>query len=145
MSLPATPPDSLVVEIRVLIEDARRQVARAANGALTLTYWRIGKRLLAENLTDVRAEYGQRILVSLAQELEREFGKGFSYSALTRMARFAEQFPDERILVSLIQELTWTHFLALWPTSECPTSATPASKFRHRSSKKSRTTTRDKS
>ncbi|MHB1564886.1 MAG: DUF1016 N-terminal domain-containing protein [Leptospirillum sp.] len=43
---------------------------------------------------DGRAEYGQRILVSLAQELEREFSKGFSYSALTRMARFAEQFPE---------------------------------------------------
>lgn len=118
MSRPAITPDSLLVEIRELIEDARRQVARAANGALTLTYWRIGKKLLAENLTDGRADYGQRILVSLAQELEREFGKGFSYSALTRMARFAEQFPDERILVSLIQELTWTHFLALLPLKD---------------------------
>ncbi len=121
MKQPAIAPDYLLVEIRALIEDARRQVARAANGALTLTYWRIGKRLLAENLTDGRAEYGQRILVSLAQELEREFGKGFSYSALTRMARFAEQFPDERILVSLIQELTWTHFLALLPLKDALT------------------------
>ena len=110
--------DFLLIEIRTLVEDARRQVARAANGALTLTYWRIGKRLLAENLIGGRAEYGQRILVSLAQELEREFGKGFSYSALTRMARFAEQFPEERILVSLIQELTWTHFLALLPLKD---------------------------
>lgn len=114
MTNPAVP-DSLLVEIRALIEDARHQVTRAANSVLTLTYWRFGKRLLAENLTDGRAEYGQRILVSLAQELEREFGKGFSYSALTRMARFAEQFPDERMLVSLLQELTWTHFLALLP------------------------------
>jgi predicted nuclease of restriction endonuclease-like (RecB) superfamily len=118
MSQPAIVPDTLLIEIRALIEDARRQVARAANGALTLTYWRIGKKLLAENLTDGRADYGQRILVSLAQELEREFGKGFSYSSLTRMARFAEQFPDERILVSLIQELTWTHFLALLPLKD---------------------------
>ena len=118
MSQHFTAPDSLLLDIRALIEDARRQVSRAANSALTLTYWRIGKKLLAENLTDGRAEYGQRILVSLAQELEREFGKGFSYSALTRMARFAEQFPDERILVSLIQELTWTHFLALLPLKD---------------------------
>lgn len=118
MTQPAMTPDSLLIELRALIEDARRQVARAANGALTLTYWRIGKRLLAENLTDGRAEYGQRTLVTLAQELEQDFGKGFSYSALTRMARFAEQFPDERILVSLIQELTWTHFLALLPLKD---------------------------
>jgi predicted nuclease of restriction endonuclease-like (RecB) superfamily len=110
MTMPAAA-GSLLREIRALIEDARRQVARVANSALTLTYWRIG----AENLTDGRAEYGQRILESLAEQLEREFGKGFSYSALTRMARFAEQFPDEQILATLLQELTWSHFLLLLP------------------------------
>ena len=110
--------DSLLAEIRVLIEDARRQVAHAANAGLTIAYWRIGKRLLTENLTDGRGEYGQQILASLAQQLEQDYGKGFSYSALTRMARFAELFPDERILVSLIQELTWTHFIALLPLKD---------------------------
>jgi predicted nuclease of restriction endonuclease-like (RecB) superfamily len=39
-------------------------------------------------------------------------------SSLTRMARFAELFPDERILVSLVQELTWTHFIALLPLKD---------------------------
>jgi predicted nuclease of restriction endonuclease-like (RecB) superfamily len=113
-----TSPDTLLAEIRGLIENARRQVAHAANAGLTLAYWRIGKRLLTENLTDGRGEYGQQILASLAQQLEREYGKGFSYSALTRMARFAELFPDERILVSLVQELTWTHFIALLPLKD---------------------------
>ena len=80
-------PDSLLAEIRTLIEDARLQVAHAANAGLTIAYWRIGKRLLRENLTDGRGEYGQKILASLAQQLEREYGKGFSYSALTRMVR----------------------------------------------------------
>lgn len=118
MTKPVAASTALLVDIRALIEDARFQVSRAANCALTLTCWRIGKRLLADNLTDGRADYGQRILVSLAQDLVRDFGKGFSYSSLTRMARFAERFPDERILVSLIQELTWTHFLALLPIKD---------------------------
>ena len=48
----------------------------------------------------------------------REFGKGFSYSALTRMTRFAEQFPDERILATLLQELTWSHFTLLLPLKD---------------------------
>jgi predicted nuclease of restriction endonuclease-like (RecB) superfamily len=113
-----TRPESLLTEIRALIEDARRQVARAANVGLTLAYWRIGKRLLAENLTDGRGEYGQKILATLAQQLEWEFGKGFSYSALTRMVRFAEQFPDERILATLLQELTWSHFTVLLPLKD---------------------------
>ena len=37
-------PDSLLAEIRTLIEDARLQVAHAANAGLTIAYWRIGKR-----------------------------------------------------------------------------------------------------
>ena len=115
---PVASSDALLHEIRALIEDARRQVAHAVNAGLTIAYWRIGKRLLTENLTDGRGEYGQQILASLAQQLERDYGKGFSYSALTRMARFAELFPDERILVSLIQELTWTHFIALLPLKD---------------------------
>ncbi len=118
MIQPVATSDALLHEIRALIEDARRQVAHAANAGLSIAYWRIGKRLLTENLTDGRGEYGQQILASLAQQLEREYGKGFSYSALTRMARFAELFPDERILVSLIQELTWTHFIALLPLKD---------------------------
>lgn len=95
MIQPVATSDALLHEIRALIEDARRQVAHAVNAGLTITYWQIGKRLLTENLTDGRGEYGQKILATLSAELVREFGKGFSYSALTRMTRFAEQFPDE--------------------------------------------------
>jgi predicted nuclease of restriction endonuclease-like (RecB) superfamily len=56
--------------------------------------------------------------VTVSQQLEREFGKGFSYSALTRMVRFAELFPEERIVVSLTQVLSWTHILALLPLKD---------------------------
>lgn len=34
------------------------------------------------------------------------------------MIRFAQVFPDEKIVVSLIRELSWTHFLALLPLKE---------------------------
>ncbi len=54
----------------------------------------------------------------MSQQLEQEFGKGFSYSALTRMVRFAELFPEERIIVSLTQVLSWTHILALLPLKD---------------------------
>lgn len=118
MTHTTTHPNSLLMEIRALIEDARHQVAHAANAGLTIAYWRIDKRLLRENLTDGRGDYGQKILASLAQQLELEYGKGLSYLDITRMGRFAELFPDERILVSLIQELTWTHFIALLPLKD---------------------------
>lgn len=109
---------ALLGDLRALIRDARQRVAQAANSALTMTYWRLGKRLLAEDLAGGRGAYGRRILASVSQELEGEFGTGFSYSALTRMVRFAELFPEEAIVVSLMQQLTWTHFLALLPVKD---------------------------
>ena len=108
----------LISELRTLIQAVRTRFATAANAELTILYWRIGKRLLDENLSDGRADYGQRILVTVSQQLEQEFGKGFSYSALTRMVRFAELFPEERIVVSLTQVLSWTHILALLPLKD---------------------------
>lgn len=60
---------ALLGELRALIRDARQRVAHAANAALTLTYRRIGRRLLEEELTEGRGEYGRRILASLPQQL----------------------------------------------------------------------------
>lgn len=116
--LPSIQGPELLGELRALIQAARTRVATAVNVELTMLHWRIGKRLLAENLHEGRADYGQQILASLSQQLEEEFGKGFSYSGLTRMVRFAELFPDERIVVSLVQALSWTHILALLPIKD---------------------------
>lgn len=92
MIQPVTTSDALLHEIRALIDDARRQVAHAANAGLTIAYWRIGKRLLTENLTNGRGEYGQQILASLAQQLERDSGKGF------RVAEYLVELPPVAVL-----------------------------------------------
>jgi len=105
----------ILADLRLLINSARRRVATTANAEQTMLYWQLGKRILNENLAEGRAEYGKRILVTLSQKLVAEFGNGFSYSALTRMVRFAELFTDEAIVVSLLQQLGWAHFLALLP------------------------------
>lgn len=34
------------------------------------------------------------------------------------MIQFAEVFPDEKMVVSLIRQLSWTHFIALIPLKE---------------------------
>jgi len=77
MRQPTITTDSLLVEIRALIDEARTQVARAANSALTLTYWRIGRRIGNEILGGERAAYGGQIVVALARQLESEYGQGF--------------------------------------------------------------------
>ena len=43
---------------------------------------------------------------------------GFSYLSLTRMIRFAEALPDEAIVATLSQQLSWSHFTAILPIQD---------------------------
>jgi hypothetical protein len=102
----------LIEDIRQIIGEARRSVATTVNAGLTLLYWRIGKRIVDEVLGKERAAYGQQIVVSVARHLVQEYGPSFGEKNLPRMMQFAEVFPDEEIVVSLIRQLSWTHFIA---------------------------------
>lgn len=108
-------PPALVADLRQLIADARRTVATTVNAGLTLLYWRIGKRIAEEVLGKERAAYGRRIVVSLSRQLVEEHGASFGEKNLRRMIQFAEVFPHEEFVVSLIRQLSWTHFIALLP------------------------------
>ena len=110
--------NALIADIRRLVADARTHVATTANATLTLLYWRIGRRIHADVLAGDRAAYGEQIVVSLSRQLEAEYGSSFGEKNLRRMIQFAQVFPDEKIVVSLIRELSWTHFLALLPLKE---------------------------
>jgi hypothetical protein len=63
---------------------------RVANAPYTLLCWQIGSRLPRDNLQAGRAADGKQILATASQELTAEFGAGFNYTALTRMARFTK-------------------------------------------------------
>ena len=108
----------LVADVRSMIEQTREGVARTVNAGMTLLYWRIGKRIQADILGNERAEYGKEILDTLSQELTSEFGKGFSYSALTRMVRFAENFSEPSIVATLSRQLGWSHFKEIIPLKD---------------------------
>ena len=108
-------PSMLLKDIRRLIEGARSAVAKTVNIELTLMNWHIGKRIREEVLKGGRADYGKQILATLSQELVREYGRGFSYSSLTRMVRFAEIFPDGEMVAAVSQDLSWSHFREILP------------------------------
>jgi predicted nuclease of restriction endonuclease-like (RecB) superfamily len=103
--------DPLLRDIRSLIEESRQQVARTVNLALVWLYWNIGKRIREDVLKEKRAGYGEEIVSSLSRQLAAEYGRGFSRQNLFRMIRFAEVFPDEQIVSSLMTQLSWTHFI----------------------------------
>ncbi len=91
----------VLADIRSMVDQMRVGVARTVNTGKTLLYWRIGKRIQTEVLGNQRAGYGNEILATLSQELTVDYGKGFSYSALTRMVRFSEVFSDVEIVATV--------------------------------------------
>lgn len=105
--------DTLLKDLQKLIHSTRQSVAITVNSAMTLLYWQIGKRILEEILQDSRAEYGQQITIGLAKQLTLEFGKSFSTANLRRMIQFAEFYQDEKIVVTLSRQLTWSHMVTL--------------------------------
>jgi len=116
---PATMDKALLHDIRRLIENARLTVAITVNSALTMLYWQVGRRINEEILKgEQRGDYGKRIVATLSQDLSAEYGQGFTYTALTRMIRFSDVFPDEAIVVSLIRQLSWSHFVEIIPIAD---------------------------
>lgn len=103
----------LVNDLGIMIDAARRQVAVNANAALTMLYWRVGHRIHTEVLDRRRAEYGARIVAAVGEELGHRHGRSFGEKALRHMIRFAEAFPDIRIVSALRRQLSWTHFRQL--------------------------------
>ena len=105
----------LVQEISLLIEESRQHVIRTANSALTLLFWQVGKRINDEILNNDRAEYGKQIVETLALQLEKNYGRSFSLRNLRRMMQFANIFNNYQIVTPLATQLSWSHFIELFP------------------------------
>lgn len=100
----------LLTDVRELILATRQAVAQAVNSALVRLYWQIGERIRTDILKAKRATYGGEILQTLSAKLAVEFGRGYSQRNLASMIRFAEVFPDARIVQALSDQLSWSHF-----------------------------------
>ena len=111
----------LLQDIRKLITETRTEVAVAVNAGLTILYWRVGNRIHKDILSEKRADYGKEIVATLSRQLVAEYGKGFAETNLRRMIQFAEIFPEEKIVVTLSRQLSWSHFLALIPFEKAAT------------------------
>ena len=110
---------SLIKDLRQIIEQARGHVAATANYELTMMYWHIGERINREVLGNQRAEYGKQIVATVSTQLQAEFGKkGFEERTIRRMMQFAQMFPDIQIVSPLVSKLSWSHFLIVMPLKD---------------------------
>lgn len=110
--------NSLFKNISQLIEESRSRVASAINSEITLLYWNVGKHIREDILKNSRADYGQRIVESLSEQLTKQYGRGWSKRHLHNCLRFAETFPDERIVHALRTQLSWTHIRSIIPIED---------------------------
>lgn len=116
----------LAVDINALVEGARRTAAHTVNSVLTATYWEIGRRIVQfEQKGSARAAYGEGLLESLAYELTRRLGRGFSRQNLQQMRQFFLLHPSAAIRqtasgksarrrgAATVFPLSWSHYVLL--------------------------------
>jgi len=108
----------LINDLILLIDENKQKLAYAANATMTLTYWHVGKRINEDVLDNKRAEYGKQIVATVGRQLTAKYGRSFQEKNLRRMMQFANVFNDEQIVVSLVRQLSWTHFKTLIPIKD---------------------------
>jgi len=108
--------NSLISEIKTVLETARQNVARQVNNELLTAYWNIGRIIVEhEQGSNGRAEYGTRALKELSKTLAIEFGKGFSVSNIQFMRRFYQTY---QIQQTVSVKLSWSHYCELLSISD---------------------------
>lgn len=87
-------PAPIYERIREILESARATVARSVNTTQVVANWLIGREIVEEEQKGHgRAEYGEVLLQSLSGQLSREYGRGYSVSALQYMRAFFHAYP----------------------------------------------------
>ena len=109
--LPADYPDALGA-IKRRIQEERLRVVLAANSAMVLLYWDIGRMILERQ---DRAGWGAKVIDRLAADLREAFPemKGFSPRNLKYMRAFAAAWPERSIVQEPLAQIPWYHHIAL--------------------------------
>ena len=106
--------DKLISDIRSIIEQGRQQAYAAANQITVLTYWHIGRRIVEEEQHGkARAQYGTRLIKTLAEQLMPKYGSTFSKRNLDYFRQFYLCFNDLEIVNTRVHNLTWSHFRSI--------------------------------
>ena len=101
----------LLQQILDIIARAKDKAIRSVDTERVLMYWQIGKVILEEEQEGKeRAGYGEFLIKSLSENLQPQFGSGFSYRQLNWYRQFFRTFP---IVSALRTQFNWTHYKTL--------------------------------
>ncbi|MGP4930978.1 PDDEXK nuclease domain-containing protein [Pseudoalteromonas nigrifaciens] len=102
---------AILIEIKQVIEQARKQVKQTVNHAMVSAYWQIGRLIVEqEQQGATRAEYGKTQLALLSTQLTAQFGKGYSSRNLRNMRSFYLAFSKWQTVSA---KLSWSHYSTL--------------------------------
>lgn len=103
--------ESLADNIAEIVDRAKRHIAKEVNNAMVTTYWNIGRHIVEfEQNGNTKAQYGSRLLSTLAQLLRAKLGAGYSRPNLNNMRKFYLRYP---ICQTLSDKLSWSHICEL--------------------------------
>lgn len=102
---------SLIPDIKAIIATAKDKAVKAVDNERTIMYWSIGKRIFEEEQQGKdRADYGTYLIKFLSEQLQPEYGTGFSVRQLERYRQFYRTFP---IATTLWTQLSWSQYKLL--------------------------------
>ncbi len=100
-----------VNDIRNIITSSRENAIRSVDHERVLMYWKLGERIFHEEQQGKdRADYGAFLIPSLANEIEPDFGSGFSPRQLHRARQFYRIYPK---VSALRTEFNWSQYRLL--------------------------------
>ncbi|MEK6817015.1 MAG: DUF1016 N-terminal domain-containing protein, partial [Nanoarchaeota archaeon] len=86
----------LVSDLKRIISTARHRAFSAVNAQMLKAHYEIGRRIVEEEQKgEKRAGYGKQLIDSISKELIKEFGRGFSPTALKNMRLFYIVYKDK--------------------------------------------------
>lgn len=101
----------LVKNIKALVEQSRQKAVYNVNQILVKTNWEIGRYIVEyEQKGKQTAKYGAQLLDTLARELTKALGRGFSRSQIANIRLFYVVY---RNVQTLSGQLSWSHYVEL--------------------------------
>ncbi len=102
--------DKFIDDIKNIIEQGRIKAYTVTNHIAVLAYWNIGRRIVEEEQRgESRAQYGKRVIETLAERLLPKYGSMFSKRNLDYYRQFYLCFTDVEIVNTRAHNLTWSH------------------------------------
>lgn len=102
---------SVLTDIQAIIHSAKDKAIRLVDHERTLMHWRIGQRIFEEEQQGKeRADYGNYLIKFIAEQLEPQYGSGFSKRQIELFRQFYRTFP---IANTLYSQLSWSQYKLL--------------------------------